>query len=48
MADLDAIHTRNRVLRTIYPAGVPRVILSIGGIERACPNRRHVTASSVV
>ena len=42
MADLDAIHTSNRFVRTIYPARVLRAILSIIELERACPNHRHM------
>ena len=42
MADLDVTHTGNSFLRTIYPATVPRVILSIIGLEQTCPNHTHV------
>ena len=31
----------NRVLRTLYPAKVPRVILTIIALEHTCPNHRH-------
>ena len=41
MADLDAIHTSNRFLGTIYPATVPRVILSIIELEQTCPKHRQ-------
>ena len=41
MADLDAIHTSNRSLRTVHAARLSRVILSIIELEQACPNHRH-------
>ena len=40
--DLDAIHTSNRFLRTIFPAIVPRVILSIIELQQTCPNNTHI------
>ena len=42
MADLGAIQTNSRLLRTIYPAKELRVILSILELEQTCPNHRHV------
>ena len=41
MADLVAIHTNNRLLRTIYPVKVSRVILSVTEHQQTCPNHRH-------
>ena len=41
MADLDAIHTSNRSLRTVHAARASRVILCIIELEQACPNHRH-------
>ena len=42
MADLDAIHTDNRFLRTIYPARVLWVILSKIELEQTCPNHTPI------
>ena len=41
MADLDANHTRNRFLHTVYPAKVSRLILAIIELEHTCPSHRH-------
>ena len=45
MADLDAIHMNNRLLRTIYQAKLPRVILSKIELEQTCPNDTHIYCS---
>ena len=42
MADLDAIHTGIRFLRTFYRAREPRVILSQIELEQTCPNRTRI------
>ena len=49
MADLDAIRTSHRFLRTIFRARVQQVIRSTIELEQTCPNHRHVpVAPSVV
>ena len=43
MADLDAVLTnKKRFLHIIYPARVPRVILSEMAPDQTCPNHRHI------